>query len=76
MKTNITVTLDANLLREISVLAAEDGTSISRFLAEQLEQIVQDSKAFKRSRKRALARLREGRDLKWTPVSRADLHER
>jgi hypothetical protein len=40
MKTNITLKLDAALLREVRVLAAEEGTSISAMLAARLEQIV------------------------------------
>jgi hypothetical protein len=77
MKTNITLKLDAALLREIRVLAAEEGTSISALLAARLEQIVRERKTYDRARKRALARLREGLDLQWTPPrSRDELHER
>jgi hypothetical protein len=77
MKTNITLKLDAALLREIRVLAAEEGTSISALLAARLEQIVNERKAYGRAQKRALARLREGLDLHWTPPhSRDELHER
>jgi len=39
VKANITLKLDAALLREIRVLAAEEGTSISALLAARLEQI-------------------------------------
>ena len=42
MKTNITLKLDAELLREARVLAAEEDTSISAMLAAKLEQIVTD----------------------------------
>jgi hypothetical protein len=77
MKTNITLKLDAALLREVRVLAAEEGTSISALLAARLEEIVRQRKAYDRARKRALARLREGMDLGWTsPRSRDELHER
>lgn len=77
MKANITLKLDADLLREIRVLAAEEGTSISALLADRLEQLVRDRKTYDRARKRALARLREGFDLQWTPPrSRDELHER
>jgi hypothetical protein len=77
MKTNITLKLDASLLREIRVLAAEEGTSISALLAERLEQIVRERKTYQRARKRALARLRDGLELEWTPPrSRDELHER
>lgn len=77
MKSNITLKLDAALLREIRVLAAEEGTSISALLAARLEQIVRERKTYERARRRALTRLREGLDLQWTPPrSRDELHER
>ncbi len=77
MKTNITLKLDADLLREIRVLAAEQGTSISAMLAERLEQIVRERKSYDQARRRALARLREGLDLGWTPPrTRDELYER
>ena len=77
MKANITLKLDASLLREIRVLAAEEGTSISALLAARLQQMVSERKTYERARKRALARLREGLDLHWTPSrSRDELHQR
>jgi predicted transcriptional regulator len=77
MKTNVTLKLDADLLRQVRILAAEEDTSISALLAARLEQIVQERKAYHRTRARALARLREGMDLRWTPArSREVLHER
>jgi hypothetical protein len=77
MKTNITLKLDAALLREARVLAAEEGTSISALLTACLEQVVNERDAYARARRRALARLREGLDLRWTlPGSRDELHER
>jgi hypothetical protein len=77
MKTNITLKLDSDLLREARVLAAEEDTSISAMLAAKLEQIVRDRQTYHRARKRALARLREGMDLRWSPPrSRDEIHER
>ena len=77
MKANITLKLDTDLIREVRVLAAEEDTSISALLAERLEQIVRERRTYQRARKRALARLREGMDLHWTPpASRGELHER
>ena len=77
MKTNITLKLDSELLREARILAAEEDTSISALLAARLEQIVRERKTYNRARKRALARLRDGLDLKWAPPkSRDELHER
>jgi hypothetical protein len=76
MKTNITLKLDANLLREIRVLAAEEGTSVSALLSERLEQIVRERKSYDRARRRALALLREGLKLHWKkPHFRDELHE-
>jgi hypothetical protein len=46
-------------------------------LTERLEAMVRERKAFERARRRALARLRQGLDLHWTPLtSRDELHER
>lgn len=77
MKANITLKLDTDLLREARVLAAEEDTSISALLASRLEQIVRERKAYHRARNSALARLREGMDLRWTPpASRGELYRR
>ncbi len=77
MKTNVTLKLDADLLREARIIAAEEGRSVSALLTERLESLVRERKAFDRARRRALARLREGLDLRWTPPqSRDELHER
>jgi len=71
MKSNITLKLDASLLREIRVLAAEEGTSISAMLAARLEQILRERKRYDRSR------LSEGMSLGWTPPrTRDELYQR
>ncbi len=55
----------------------KEGTSVSALLAARLGQIVTERKTYRRARRRALARLREGLDLRWTPDrSRDELHER
>lgn len=77
MKTNVTLKIEAKLLREARILAAEEGTSISALLAARLEQAVRERKGYQQARRRALARLRRGFDLRWTPPSsRDELHER
>jgi hypothetical protein len=77
MKTNITLKVDADLLREARILAAEEGRSVSALLTDRLEALVRERKAFERARRRALARLREGLDLRFTPPrSREELHDR
>lgn len=77
MKTNINLKLDSRLVREARILAAEKGIPISALLTTHLEQIVGQHKNYDRARKRALARLRDGLDLRWTPArSRDELHNR
>jgi hypothetical protein len=67
MKANITLELDVSLLREIRILAAEEGTSVSAMVTARLEQLVRERKNYDRSRRRALARLRDGMSIGWTP---------
>ena len=77
MKTNVTLKLDADLLREARVVAAAEGRSISGLLSDRLEAIVRERRAYDQARRRALNRLREGLDLRFTPAaSRDELHER
>ena len=76
-KANITLRVDADLLRQAKVLAAEEGTSVSRLLAERLEELIRQRKAYDAAKRRALARLKTGYPLSWTPPrSRQELHER
>jgi len=77
MKTNVTLKIDADLLREARILAAVEGSSISALLAARLEQAVRERKGYDQARRSALARLRSGVELNWTkPRSRDELHER
>ena len=77
MKTRITLTLDAELLQAARAVAAEEGRPIGALLTDQLAAIVRERKGFAQARERALAQLREGIDLSWTPGrSRYDVHER
>ena len=77
MKSNVTLKLDSGLLREAKILAVEEGTSLSAMLAAKLEQLLREKKGYEQARKRALARMREGMDLNFTPPkSRDELYER
>jgi len=77
MKTNVTLKLDADLLREVRIMAASEGTSISALLTARLEKMVRERRAYDGARRRALARMEQGFDLRWTPPrSRDELHER
>jgi hypothetical protein len=46
MKKNITLKLDAEILKEARVLAAEQGISFSRLLADKLEELVGERKRY------------------------------
>jgi len=77
MKTNITLKLDADLIREAKILAAQEGSSVSALLAQKLEDLVRKRKDYENARRSALARLEKGYELHWTPPrSRDELHER
>ena len=59
------------------MLAAREGTSVSQLLADRLEELIRQGKAYESARRRALSRLRKGYDLGWSkPASRDELHER
>lgn len=77
MKTNVTLRVDSDLAREAKVLAARRGTSLSRLLSEQLEELVRRDRRYEAAMQRALARLENGFDLEWTPPKeRGDLYDR
>jgi hypothetical protein len=77
MKTNITLKVDTDILREARILAAEEGLSVSALLSAKLDAIIRQRKGYDRSRRRAVARLRKGFDLRWMAArSRDELHER
>jgi hypothetical protein len=77
MKSNVTLKIEEDLLREARVLAAEEGSSISALLADRLEQAIHERRGYDQARRNAVARLRSGFDLRWTPIrSRGELHER
>jgi len=77
MKSNITLKLESELLRKARILAAEQDTSISALLAQQLEKAVREREGYEQARRQALANLRKGFDLGFRPPhSRDELHER
>lgn len=76
-KTNITLKLDADLLRRVKVLAAQKGTSVSAMLTTQLEKVVSNDEEYEEAKRRSKALMREGWNLGWKkPRSRDELHER
>ncbi len=76
-KRNLTVQLDAEIIRKARVLAVQRSTSVSRLVAEQLEHLVNDEERYRQAEQAALADLGAGFHLGGgeLPV-RADLHER
>jgi plasmid stability protein len=76
---NITLALPEETLREVKILAAKRGTSVSAMLREKLETLVQEESDYARAKREALAALERGYDLgtygkaSWT---RDELHER
>jgi hypothetical protein len=55
MKTNVTLKLDADLLREARIMAAEQGSSISALLAAQLEKVVRERRDYPQAKRKARA---------------------
>jgi hypothetical protein len=77
MKSNITLKIDTDLLREARIMAAEADTSISALLAGQLEQLVRTRRNYSAARRTALALMRQAKSRGWVrPASRDELHER
>ena len=77
MRTNITVAISADLAREAKVLAARRGTSLSRLVAEKIEELVQRDREYGAAKRRALRRMRAASDRGWRkPASRDEIHER
>ncbi len=76
---NITLALPEETLREVKVIAAKRGTSVSAMLREKLEALVADESDYARAKREALAALEQGYNLgtygkaSWT---RDELHER
>jgi len=76
-KTNVTLKLDRDLLREVRIMAAEKDTSISALLTVHLQEIVKNRGGYEEAKNRAIARMRKGWNLGWQkPKSRDELHER
>ena len=79
MATNITIRVDDGVAREMKILAAKKGTSLSAMAAEFFTSLTQRDTAYEQARKRHLALMRRGFNMgthgkaTWT---RDELHER
>jgi hypothetical protein len=77
MFTRITLALDRDLVRALKRFATADHVSVSEFVGRELKVAIRRRRSFSQARMRALTRLREGIDLRWTPApSRDELHRR
>jgi len=77
MKRNVTVSLEQQTIRKARILAAKQGTSISRLLAGQIEALVGEDEAYEQAQRRAMALLDRGFHLGGViRASRDELHER
>ncbi len=76
-KQNVTISIRAETVRKAKILAAQRSTSISGFLAEQIETLVGAEEAWERSERSALALLEQGFHLGGQiTASRNELHKR
>ena len=76
---NLTLKLDADLYKEVKVIAAQRDTSISALVSDKLTELVEEESGYARAQARALALLKQGFTLgtKGTATwSRDELHER
>lgn len=74
---NITLTVDAETLREAKVLAAQRGLSVSAFLRAEIAGLVERQRGYVKARESALSRLGRGQRLGAGKLpSREELHAR
>lgn len=60
---NVTLALDEDTLRELKIIAARKGTSMSALMRERIDDLVCREGRFVRARERALERMHRGYDL-------------
>ena len=71
---NVTLKIDASLVQRVKVVAAENGTSISAFLAARLEELVGEDAAYQDARRKAVRRMARGLHLDASALTRQHLH--
>ena len=76
-KQNVTVSLSQQTIRKAKILAAQQGSSISRLLAQQIETLVGRHEAYERAQRQAALLLDQGFHLGGViRASRDEWHER
>jgi predicted NUDIX family phosphoesterase len=76
MKKNITLRIDAELLKRCRYEAVEHDTSLSQWAADVLEERVKQKAVYQQAKKRAIKRLHSGFSLGGEIFNRSELHER
>lgn len=75
-KRNLTVELDDGVIRKAKVVAAKRGTSVSRLVAMELENLIDDDVRYEDARERAVKALANAKPRGGRSWRREDLHQR
>lgn len=73
---NLTIRLPVSVVKKAKLVATERGTSISALVAEKIEEIVGEDKAYDAARRHALQLLQRGFRLGGKRIDRDALHDR
>jgi hypothetical protein len=74
---NLTVNLDGETIRRAKILAASRGTSVSKLIAELVQELVENDRAYEIAKRAALGHLEKGYRLGGRITStRDEWHER
>jgi len=75
-KRNLTVELDDQMIRKAKVVAAKRGTSVSRLVAHELQDLIQADARYEEARDRSLKALDGAKPRGGRNWRREDLHKR
>ena len=75
-KRNITVAIEAGLLKKARAIAAQRGSSVSGLLADHLRTIVDEDATYALAKKRAMELMAKGWPLGGKPLSREEIYDR
>ena len=75
-RANLTLQLDAEVIRRARIVAAKRGTSVSALAGAQLVELVEDEERVERARERAEAILKKAAPRGGRSWTREELHDR
>jgi hypothetical protein len=75
-RTNLTLQLDADVIRRARIVAAKRGTSVSALAASQLMALVAEDERYEQARERAESILKKAADRGGRTWTRDELHDR